>query len=99
MKTRVRRWKRYREKIAASSFKGASAGSGHAEAMDSRDKEELDKLELSSEAIALQGDKLTEATPYERYVKGKRRLLTFKIALLVAAVIALVLFYLLWVGG
>lgn len=96
MKTRIRKWKRYRARIAAGSLKSASSA-GNAESLEQGDLEEMGKLELSSEAISMASDQKGDATPYERYLKTKRLYLILKLIIVVVAVIAMVLLYLFWV--
>lgn len=95
MKTRVRIWKRYRDKIASSNFK--DSGTTHIEEMEQGDIDEMSKLARSSEAIAMAGDKEKELTPYDRYIKNKRIHLIIKIAVLVLAIVLMALLYFFWV--
>ncbi len=96
MKSRVKKWKHYRDRIASSSFPVTSNKAGSSSLLES-DLRELGKLERSSEAIYMADEKALEGTPYDRYVKGKRRNFFIKFSFLVLAVILLVIFYLFFV--
>ena len=54
----------------------------------------------SGNAIWMEGDsEKPKDTPYESYVRGKKRMLLFKLAALLFAVIGLILMYFLFVVG
>lgn len=94
MKTRVRKWKRYRDSIDR--MAGGTSVTHH-ERLEKGDDEALRGLAKSETAIAMAGESEKEGTPYERYLRGKRRNLYLKICLLVAVIVGMILLYLFWV--
>lgn len=94
MKSRVAKWKRYRKNIDKMAEKESS---GFSLAMEESDTAAFKSLESSKNAIRMEGEEKENAVSYQNYVRARKRILFFKLSVLVAAVVGMLLFYFLWV--
>ncbi len=97
VKTRIRKWQGYRKSIQGME-KGETTS--YTSDLKEEDKATLSTLTASGNAIWMEGDsEKPKDTPYESYVRGKKRMLLFKLAAFLFAVIGLILMYFLFVVG
>jgi hypothetical protein len=99
MKTRTKKWARYRAKIQNTPSVSFSPRKRLTLSTNEGDQEAIAKTAVSKGAISLEsvGEKKHHATPYAIYKRRKSIYLLLKIALLVIVVAGFVLFYIYWV--
>lgn len=99
MKSRTKKWARYRAKIQNTPDKGFSPRRRLELVTDEGDKEAIEKTAVSKGAISLEtvGEKKHHSTPYAIYNKRKSLYLFLKILLLVVVVAGFAIWYVYWV--
>jgi hypothetical protein len=99
MKTRTKKWARYRASIQKTPSEGFSPRKRLTLKTNEGDEEAIAKTAVSKGAISLEnvGEKKHHVTPYVIYKRRKTIYFLLKITLLVVVVIGFVLWYIYWV--
>lgn len=104
MKTRIKKWAHYRAKIEKMDPRSFAGKKAKPEEIDEADRLRMATLGSADQAIVYEpngGEKPTRkgVTVYDSYLRGKKKILLWKVLSLVAAIGLMTAFFFFWVKG